>query len=120
MRNDKDALKRLAQEKHAYLAMRPRLLKKYFGKWVAIAGGQLVSSGTNPSKVLERAYAKGTDVVYLDKVGAEDRLTIRIRRNTWPYDRRYEPFPIPRIRVTVSNNDGYYTAQRNTGYAQEL
>lgn len=103
MRNAKDALKRLAQEKQAYLAMRPRLLKKYFGKWVAIAGGQLVSFGSSPAKVLDRAYAKGVGVAYLDKVGAEDRLTIRIRRNTWPYDRTYEPFPIPRIRVTISN-----------------
>jgi len=68
--------------------------QKYFGKWVAIAGGRLVSFGPNPAKVLERAYAKEVGVVYLEKVGAEDRLTIRIRRNTWPYDRTYEPFPI--------------------------
>jgi len=103
MRNAKDALKRLDQEKQAYLAMRPRLLREYSGKWVAISGGRLVSSGLNPSKVLQRAYAKGVGLVYLDKVGREDRLTIRIRRTTWSYDRRYEPFPIPRIRVTVSN-----------------
>jgi len=103
MREAKDALKRLDQEKQAYLAMRSRLLREYSGKWVAIAGGRLVSSGLNPSKVLRRAYAKGVKLVYLDKVGVEARLTIRIRRTAWPYDRRYEPFPIPRIRVTVSN-----------------
>jgi len=90
MADPQDALKRLNQEKQAYLAMRPHLLEKYGGKWVAIAEGRLVAYGRNPLKVAERAYKRGFGVVYLDKVGVEDRLAIRIRRNTWPYDTMHD------------------------------
>jgi hypothetical protein len=32
-------------EKQAYWAIRDELLKKYFGKWVAIVNGKIVASG---------------------------------------------------------------------------
>ncbi|MFQ5822811.1 MAG: DUF5678 domain-containing protein [bacterium] len=96
---------RFEQEKQAYWTMHDELLKRYFGKWVAIVDGKVVASGAKKMDVLKEAFKRTrNEVGYINRVGYEEmtrRKTVRqvvIGR----YDEIYDP-PMPLVTATVLN-----------------
>ncbi len=55
----------------SYLKMRPALLKKFLGMWVAVAGGRVLASGDKLRPVFDEA-ARADKHPYLALVGKED------------------------------------------------
>jgi len=74
--------------------MRGELLAKYPGKWVAVHKGRIVAVGEDPLSIVNQALAEDG---YTNKVGEEDKIVIRQRRVSFPYDDAYAPTPLPRI-----------------------
>ncbi|MEA3460053.1 MAG: DUF5678 domain-containing protein [Chloroflexota bacterium] len=96
------------EQKRAYWQSRDELLKRYPHQWVAIANGVVVASGDSATKVMLDAYRKtGSKVLYINKVGDEERvMRKRIRRYvSGHYDFSYDP-PIPMAEVQALSLDG--------------
>jgi hypothetical protein len=75
-----NAQEQFKREKQAYWAMRDRLMKDYYGKWVAVVNGQVVGSGNNRGRVGYAAFLKtGSEVCFCAQVGFEDRI-LRVRQ----------------------------------------
>ena len=95
------------RERQAYWAMREALMQTHWGKWIAIANGQVVAVGDNKSQVLQEAFRRtGNHVAFVTKVGFEEtvqRKTIR-RIARGQYDFTYDP-PIPKLTATVARPD---------------
>lgn len=73
---------KLLKEKEAYEKIRPELLQKCKGKWVALCNGQVIVQGDEFGEVVKRAYeVAGGEVFYITKVGEEQRVEHRIYRN---------------------------------------
>ena len=90
------------QDRQAYWEMREELLAKYSGKWVAVHKGRVVAVGDDPLSIMEQALAED-GYAYTNKVGEEDKVVVRQRRVSFPYDASYAPTPIPRIRAVLHN-----------------
>ncbi len=76
------AVERLLQERDAYREQRPKLLKEYRGKWVAVFNGRVIVHGDEFGEVVRRAFeATGGGVFYVTKVGEEGRVERRVYRN---------------------------------------
>jgi hypothetical protein len=90
------------QDRLDYWAMRDELLAKYAGKWVAVHKGRVVAVGDEPLAIMDQALA-GDGYAYTNKVGAEDKIVIRQRRVSFPYDDTYSPMPLPRMAVVLQN-----------------
>jgi len=90
------AQEQFEREKRAYFAMRDQLLKTHFGKWVAIVDGKVAAVGDSAVEVIQQVLAqKGATVMYVKRVGFEDRvLKVRSVSVGW-YDPDYDP-PIPK------------------------
>ena len=76
------------QDRQDYWAMRAELLAKYSGKWVAVHKGRVVAVGDDPLSIMEQATAED-GYAYTNKVGDEDKIAIRQRRVSFPYDDTY-------------------------------
>lgn len=90
------------QDRQAYWQMRDELLTKYPGKWVAVHKGRVVAVGDDPLSIMEQALAED-GYAYINKVGEEDKIVIRQRRVSFPYDDTYSPTPIPRVTARLYN-----------------
>ena len=84
------------RDRQDYWARRDELLAKYPGKWVAVHKGRIVAVGDDPLSIMDQALAED-GYAYTNKVGAEDKIVIRQRRVSFPYDETYAPTPLPRI-----------------------
>ena len=73
------------QDRQDYWAMRDKLLTQYPGKWVAVHKGRVVSVADDPLSIMEQALAED-GYAYTNKVGDEDKIVIRQRRNLTSYD----------------------------------
>jgi len=89
--------------------MRGELLGKYPGKWVAVHSGCVVAVSDDPLSIMEQALAED-GYAYTNKVGEEDKIAVRQRRVSFPYDKvsfpydnTYSPMPIPRITAALRN-----------------
>ncbi|MDZ7362322.1 MAG: hypothetical protein ONB46_16620 [candidate division KSB1 bacterium] len=102
------AQEQFKREKQAYWAMRDRLLKDYYGLWVAVVNEQVVVSGKNRGRVGYEAFLKtGSGVCFCAQVGFEDRV-FRIRQVAPGYfDLDYDPF-LPK--ASILTNDLYIKA----------
>ena len=89
-------------DRQAYWAMRDELLAKYPGKWVAVHKGRVVSVADEPLSIMEQALAED-GYAYTNKVGEEDKIVIRQRRISFPYDDTYSPTPLPRMTAVIHN-----------------
>jgi predicted aspartyl protease len=106
---------RFEREKQAYWAIRDELLKKYFGKWVAIVNGKVVASGKKKMAVLKEAFSlTRSEVGYITKVGYEEKVQKkRIRQVvTGEYNKTYEP-SMPMVETIVTNPPGDAAKQVN-------
>lgn len=65
--------------------MRDELLAKYLGKWVAVHKGRVVAVADEPMSIMEQALADD-GYGYTNKVGDEDKIVIRQRRNLTSYN----------------------------------
>jgi hypothetical protein len=90
------------QDRRDYWKMRDELLLRYSGKWVAVHKGRIVAIGDDPLSIMEQALSED-GYAYTNKVGEEDKIVIRQRRVSFPYDHTYSPTPIPRITATLHN-----------------
>lgn len=90
------------EDRQAYWAMRDELLAKYPGKWVAVHRGRVVSVADEPLSIMEQALAED-GYAYTNKVGEEDKIVIRQRRVSFPYDDTYSPTPLPRMTAVIHN-----------------
>lgn len=82
--------------------MRDELLAKYRGKWVAVHKGRIVSVADDPLSIMEQALAED-GYAYTNKVGDEDKIVIRQRLVSFPYDDTYSPTPLPRMAAVIHN-----------------
>jgi hypothetical protein len=100
---ERDAVERgFEQDRLDYWAMRDELLAKYSGKWVAVHKGRVIAIGDEPLGVMDQALAED-GYAYTNKVGDEDKIVIRQRRVSFPYDAAYSPTPLPRIAAVLDN-----------------
>ncbi len=90
------------QDRLDYWKMRDELLAKYSGKWVAVHKGRVVVVGNDPLSIMEQALAED-GYAYTNKVGDEDRIVIRQRRVSFPYDDTYSPTSLPRMAAVLYN-----------------
>jgi Family of unknown function (DUF5678) len=90
------------QDRLDYWAMRDELLAKYSGKWVAVHRGRVMAVGDDPLSIMEQALAED-GYAYTNKVGEEDKIVVRQRRVSFPYDDTYSPTPIPRVSAVLHN-----------------
>jgi hypothetical protein len=88
----------LANEK-SYLQMRDNLLTSHAGQWVAVHNDRVVAAGSDLMAVTEAA-AECSGHPYIARVGEEAQAIFRVRREEHNYDSSYQPFALPRIRVT--------------------
>lgn len=72
-------------DEQAYLTIRPHLLNKYRGQWVAIQGGKVIAASCTLMEVMDRAYAAGGHP-YVALVGGEYDVVFRIRRDLFGND----------------------------------
>ena len=90
------------QDRLDYWAMRDELLAKYAGKWVAVHKGRVIAVADEPVSILDQALADD-GYAYTNKVGEEDKIVIRQRRVSFPYDVTYSPTPLPRMAAVLHN-----------------
>ncbi|MCI0424120.1 MAG: DUF5678 domain-containing protein [Acidobacteria bacterium] len=90
------------QDRQDYWAMRDELLAQYASKWVAVHKGRVVAVGDDPLAIMEQALAED-GYAYTNKVGEEDKIVVRQRRVSFPYDNTYAPTPLPRITAVLHN-----------------
>jgi hypothetical protein len=90
------------QDRQDYWAMRDELLAQYAGQWVAVHKGRVVAVGEDPLSIMEPALAED-GYAYTNKVGDEDKIVVRQRRVSFPYDTTYAPTPLPRITAVLHN-----------------
>jgi len=90
------------QDQQDYWEMREELLARYSGKWVAVHKGRVVAVGEDPLSIMEDALAED-GYAYTNKVGEEDKIVVRQRRVSFPYDQTYSPTPIPHITAVLHN-----------------
>jgi hypothetical protein len=90
------------RDRQDYWAMRDELLAKYSSKWVAVHKGRVTAVGDDPLSIMEQALAED-GYAYTNKVGDEDKIVVRQRRVSFPYDDTYSPTPIPRIAAVLHN-----------------
>ena len=83
-------------DEQAYLNMRDSLLSQYRGQWVAVRAGQVIAAGPSLMEVMEKATLSGGHP-YIALVGAEDTVVFRAHPSCFPYDRAYQPFPLPHL-----------------------
>ena len=86
------------QDRLDYWAMRDELLAKYSGKWVAVHKGRVIAVAEEPLSIMEQALAED-GYAYTNKVGDEDKIVIRQRRVSFPYDDAYSATPLPRVTI---------------------
>lgn len=89
-------------DKQSYWKMRPDLLMKYPGKWVAVHKGQVVAVGDDLISIVGEA-TREDGYAYTNKVGDEDKIIVRKRRRKFNYDKSYAPTALPRISMKFSN-----------------
>jgi predicted aspartyl protease len=94
------------EEEKAYQAMREKLLKTHYGKWVVIAGGEVVASGDDFLVVMHSPAKQERKYAYFTRVGYEDKVEFKIRKTTFQYDAAYAPFPIPKANARFHNATG--------------
>ena len=92
----------LANEQ-AYLGMRDKLLASYPGQWVAVAGGKVLTASDDLVTVATQAALAGGHP-YIARVGAEDQVVFRLRRQEFAFDATYQPFSLPRCTATFWNH----------------
>lgn len=63
--------------------------------------GRVVAVGNDPVTIMEQAVAEDGDA-YSNKVGQEDKIIVRQRRVSFPYDDSYSPTALPRITTILS------------------
>jgi len=90
------------QDRLDYWAMRDKLLAKYAGKWVAVHKGRVIAVAEEPLSIMEQALAED-GFAYTNKVGDEDKIVIRQRRVSFPYDDAYSPTPLPHVAAVLHN-----------------
>lgn len=90
------------EDEAAYWRMRDGLLKQFQGQWVAVHEGGVVAYGRNLLRVTFEG-AKKHGFAYVNKVGDEDKVNIRIRRVSFGYDTDYSPTELPRAEVTYKD-----------------
>lgn len=90
------------QDRQDYWAMRGELLGKYPGKWVAVHRGRVVAVSDDPLSIMEQALAED-GYAYTNKVGEEDKIVVRQRRVSFPYDNTYSPTALPRMTAVLYN-----------------
>jgi hypothetical protein len=99
----KEAVERgFEQDRQDYWAMRDELLMKYRGKWVAVHRGRVVAASDDPLSIMEQALAED-GYAYTNKVGEEDKIVVRQRRVSFPYDNTYSPTALPRMTAVLHN-----------------
>lgn len=65
----------LERERDAFLRLKPKLLEKYEGKWVAILNGEVIDFGENGSELAGKVYQKyGYRPIYIDKVERKPKI----------------------------------------------
>jgi hypothetical protein len=69
------------RERQAYWAMREALMQTHWGKWIAIANGQVVAVGDNRAQVLQEAFKRtGNPIAFVTKVGSEKVVQKKVIR----------------------------------------
>lgn len=89
-------------DKESYWKMRPELIMKYPGKWVAVHKGRVVAVGDDLVLIVGEA-TREDGYAYTNKVGDEDKIIVRKRRRKFSYDKSYTPTALPRIGLKFSN-----------------
>jgi hypothetical protein len=92
----------LANEQ-TYFRLRDKLVSQYLGQWVAVHNGQVIAADPDLVRVTNQAAASGGHP-YIARVGSEDQVVFRIRRQEFGYDPTYQPFALPRITITFWND----------------
>jgi hypothetical protein len=86
-----------------YWSQRNELMKLYRGQWIGVHNGEVLAHGDDLYEVTSQAFQRSNACAYINKVGEEHRLKVKIRRVTFDYDTSYIPFALPRARVVFSN-----------------
>jgi hypothetical protein len=86
----------------AYWGMHEELLRLYRGEWVGVFDGAVVFRADSLAEMMRRAR-RAPPAVYIDRVGREFEVQLRIRRAEFGYDRGYGP-ALPRAEVTFSGS----------------
>ena len=97
------------ENEEAFVALRPQLLESHTGLWVAVAGGHVIAAGRRFQDVADQAASFGGHP-YVAFV-SEPEIEIRIRRHEFAYDHDYEPFALPLITASFSNDQGAITSE---------
>lgn len=75
------------QDEEDYWQKRNNLLSDYEGKWIAFHNKKVIASGNNIYEVTLLALQKSNSCAYITKVGEEDKLMVKVRRQwtLWSY-----------------------------------
>jgi hypothetical protein len=84
----------------AYWRMHEELLRLHRGEWVGVHEGKVVFVAASLTEMMRKARST-PPTVYIDRVGHEFEIQLRIRRAEFGYDARYKP-ALPRAEVTFS------------------
>jgi hypothetical protein len=77
------------ENERAYWAVRDTLLDEYGGRWIALADGAVIASGTNPVEVFRTGQSSGRHP-FIIRVGAEGE-PCQMRRASFPSNRPAQP-----------------------------
>ena len=89
-----------------YWQARNNLLSDYEGKWIAFHNKKVIASGDNIYEVTFLALQKSNSCAYITKVGEEDKLMVKVRRQEFSYNLNYQPFPLPQAKIRFYRESG--------------
>jgi hypothetical protein len=84
----KDVQAGFEADKDFYWSVRPDLLQKFRGKWVAVHKGRVVAVGDDPVSIMDEALRED-GYAYTNKVGEEEKIVVTKRRKKFDYDTSY-------------------------------
>ena len=91
------------RDEQDYWQRRNNLLSDYEGKWIAFHNKEIIASGDSIYEVTFLALQKSNSCAYITKVGEEDKLMVKVRRQEFGYNLNYQPFPLPQANVRFYN-----------------
>jgi len=75
------------QDEQDYWQRRNNFLSDYEGKWIAFHNKEVIASGDSIYEVTLLALQKSNSCAYITKVGEEDKLMVKVRRQEFSSSR---------------------------------
>jgi hypothetical protein len=90
-----------------YFRLRDKLVSQYLGQWVAVHNGQVIAADPDLVRVTDQAAASGGHP-YIARVGSEDQVIFRIRRQESDPSSApgVSPSGISRLRISRNSSGG--------------